>query len=603
MAAYSKHKERDPRDTVFKIQSILNDIGLTSVLRWADNPYDGACSNRVTLYPTSLGTNGKGTDELYATASAYAELMERIQNGALRNVNPFERINSDFGFRYFPDEQTRSVKDIVADPDPITADVLPKMGLTDEDAQTRYLRQISGYEGHEDARITVVPFADPVEGKIQLLPFLSLWNVTGSNGMAAGNTLEEAMVQALSEVFERKANQLLIQGKAVPPPIPYEEIKRYDGLYRLCEQVKEGGRYHVEILDCSMGKGWPVAAVCISDLQNGTFGLKLGAHPSFAVALERTLTEALQGRATMEGFTATCRAGSVEEADDFNNIPNVEKVGIGIYPATMFEEEPGWEYAPWTRWEGLDNKGFLQEMLRLLKEEGLHPLFRDTSFLGFPSCYVVVVDFSYMMKVDARVRRYSTTWLRTLECWSHFPELADDEARRMRVLLRFDEYSALNNQTGFTSCRELSKRYEFDRVGAYLCLRLRQFGDASHFFRKLRMREQDPNERAYLAAMTAYARAREWGQDGEQALALVRSRFRKDAADRVCADVADLDRVLCRQFPRMRCYDCARCEAAAAGACNQPAVIDVMRRIGGAMKAENVSQEALLAELSAMYDD
>lgn len=601
MATYSKYKDRNPRDTVFEIQRILNGAGLFPVLKWIDNSYDGVFSNRITLHPTLLGTNGKGTDELYASASGYAELMERIQNGMLRNVDPRQRYCEEFGFRYHPDEQCRLVSDIVANPDPLTADVLPKMGLTEAMAQKTYLRILSENEGLEGKTLTVAPFVDPAENKVHMVPYLVSWAVTGSNGMAAGNTLEEAMVQALSEVFERRANQLVILGKAVPPQIPEEEIKKYENLYRLVERVKEKGRYHVVLLDCSMGKGWPVAGICISDLKRGTFGIKLGAHPSFAVALERTLTEALQGRATMESFTQTCRMGTAEEASNYVNVPNVEKVGIGVYPASMFVEEPGWDYVPWTRWEGLDNKGFLQEMIRLLKEEGLHPLFRDTSFLGFPSCYVVVPSFSYLEEISPRKRRYITTWHKALKSWDHFPELTEEEAKRLLLLIRYSENSFFENETSFLSCRVFSERYDKDRVGAYLSLKLRQFEDALHFFRRLQSKERDSDESSYLGAMALYAKARCWGYAGEQAQTLVRSRFVQGVAERVCGDVVDLDQVMRRQFPRTRCYDCVHCEAAAAGACTEPVVANVVRQIGRAMSKDNVSQDALLAKLRAMY--
>lgn len=59
---YSKHKDNSPENTIYKIQGILNKAGLFTVLNWMDNDFKTAVSNRVTLYPTELGTNGKGTD-------------------------------------------------------------------------------------------------------------------------------------------------------------------------------------------------------------------------------------------------------------------------------------------------------------------------------------------------------------------------------------------------------------------------------------------------------------------------------------------------------------------------------------------------------------
>ena len=86
MSNYSKHKDRSPQDTVFEIQRILNEAGLFTTVQWTKSPYSGVSSNRVTLYPTELGTNGKGTDRLYASASGYAELMERIISSLRRRA-------------------------------------------------------------------------------------------------------------------------------------------------------------------------------------------------------------------------------------------------------------------------------------------------------------------------------------------------------------------------------------------------------------------------------------------------------------------------------------------------------------------------------------
>ena len=80
---YSKFKERKPEDTVLEIQRILHEVGLFPVISWGDKSYEGARSCRITLHPTEYGTNGKGTDELYATASGYGELIERLENNII----------------------------------------------------------------------------------------------------------------------------------------------------------------------------------------------------------------------------------------------------------------------------------------------------------------------------------------------------------------------------------------------------------------------------------------------------------------------------------------------------------------------------------------
>ena len=114
MPEYSKFKERKPEDTVFEIQKILNRIGLFPVVNWTPRSYEGARSNRITLYPTSLGTNGKGTDELYCSASGYGELIERLSNQMLPIRDRMDDVFPEVGFHEFPDEKVMTISEILA---------------------------------------------------------------------------------------------------------------------------------------------------------------------------------------------------------------------------------------------------------------------------------------------------------------------------------------------------------------------------------------------------------------------------------------------------------------------------------------------------------
>ena len=104
MSNYSKYKERMPQDTIFEIRRILNEMGLFPVQTWTNSAYEGAKSCRVSIYPTKLGSNGKGTDVLYSTASGFAELMERMNNGLLTIRDRRDSFYSEAGFYNFPDE-------------------------------------------------------------------------------------------------------------------------------------------------------------------------------------------------------------------------------------------------------------------------------------------------------------------------------------------------------------------------------------------------------------------------------------------------------------------------------------------------------------------
>ena len=599
MADYSKCKERKPEDTVFEIQRILNEIGLFPVVRWTSKCYEGACSNRVTLHPLTVGTNGKGTDELYCMASGFAELMERLNNALLFIRDRTDIIKDETGFHEFPDEKEKTVSELLADPDPCTKQILSDMGCDDFFSKLRFLTRSAEQYGPGNDVMPVVPFADPADGTVRYVPHALVLSVVGSNGMAAGNNLTEAMVQGVSEVFERAVSHELITGRAVPPEIPDEELKKYS-FYHLIEQVRAEGKYRVTLYDCSLGKGWPVAGICVNNLETGRFGLKLGAHPSFAVACERTLTESLQGR-NMEAFSGICKAGSLEEANNYINYPNVSKTGNGVYPATLFTGKPGWEFRPWTEWEGLDNRGFLRGMIQLLKKEGLHPLFRDTSFLGFPSCFIVVPGFSDLFLPGEMQSHYLVSASKTIMPWRRFPDLTAEEEDRLLRVIRYKRDSLLENQIWFFGLRPLSERYSLERIAAWLALKQGKFDISKDFFRRCGQKSGDKDEQIYYNAMEQYTKHRKDGLPADEVRKLIRQFYREDIARKVCEDTADENGVMQKNFSRFNCYDCRNCAVSKEGDCAYIPYRETMIKVYRAMKAENVSQEKLLAELLEHY--
>ena len=349
MSNYSKHKDRAPQDTIFEIQRILNEAGLFTTVQWIENQYNGVSSNRVTLYPTELGTNGKGTDRLYASASGYAELMERIQNNILTFRTAWIEQTGNAEYIMQPDERVMAIDEIIDQNDPFTSMLWDKLSLAAPLTKKMFLENIAETTEHRtDGKMLTLPYGDLTGNRVVWLPYYIVTTLYGSNGMAAGNTMEEAMVQGISELFERYVCGKLIRGECVPPEIPDEALKPFS-VWKLIEQIRAEGKYAVRVLDCSLGKGFPVAGLVITDLERGTFCLKLGSHPEFAVSVERTLTEVFQGRENLDIVTGMCSVSSEKDCVGYHNIPNVGKIGMGVYPAKLFTSEPDWEVViAWT---------------------------------------------------------------------------------------------------------------------------------------------------------------------------------------------------------------------------------------------------------------
>ncbi len=58
------------------------------------------------------------------------------------------------------------------------------------------------------------------DGEVVYFPSNLIENLFLSNGMSAGNTLAEAQVQCLSEIFERAVKREILEGEIALPDVP-----------------------------------------------------------------------------------------------------------------------------------------------------------------------------------------------------------------------------------------------------------------------------------------------------------------------------------------------------------------------------------------------
>ena len=118
--------------------------------------------------------------------------------------------------------------------------------------------------------------------------------------MSAGNNLDEAKVQCLSEIFERAIKRQIIEQEIILPDVPKDILAKYPGILAGIEELENKG-FSILVKDASLGGKFPVMCVTLMNPKTGGVLASFGAHPSFEVALERSLTELLQGR-SFEGL-------------------------------------------------------------------------------------------------------------------------------------------------------------------------------------------------------------------------------------------------------------------------------------------------------------
>lgn len=458
MEFYSKFKESMPEETIGRVRRLLDGIGAVVIEEWIHGLKD-VFSVRISLPGTTVGANGKGTSQLYALASAYGEFVERLQNGRLyRDAWPPSEIFGSGGFRRAPDETRRSMDDILRDPDPVTAALLDEQSLLRRagpgDRAGMAIAAMSGMESTTPVLLSLWAEIEPdgAEGGILCLPFYSLrrratvlvpermaWCVYSTNGMAAGNTMEEAAVQGLSEICERHVNREILLRREGLPDIPAEWLEPYPSLLSIIAGIESGGRYRVLLKDGTLNEGWPVALAILIDVEGRSYFPKAGAHPSFPVALERCLTEMAQGRDLLNetlprGFLTPFPAGDESAARGWN-LHNIQTAGIGPYPAELFSSSLS-RPSPWPG-IGTDNASMLRYLAGRILAMGYDVLVRDVSVLGLPSVQVIVPGLSETL-LPGREELGRQAWLfktrRGLACLA---DLTEDETRSLCRFLTY----------------------------------------------------------------------------------------------------------------------------------------------------------------------
>ena len=240
-------------------------------------------------------------------------------------------------------------------------------------------------------------------------------------------------------------------------------------------------------------------------------------------------------------------------------------------------------------------------MIRLLREEGVSPLVRDSSFLGFPACCIVIPGFKPMHYIDGTNVRLKRTVKRAAESFRHFPELSEAEVKRVLMLLRYWEHTYDKSVMVMLKGISGGRQYSNERIGAYLSLSIEDYAEAEHYFEKLARREDSREERAYYSAMKEFCRMKKDGREKEEIYAFLNCLRNGKTVRRVIADTGDYHALLLKELPPLKCPECASCPLRGKS-CSRPEEDELYLRIASHMKKENVSQEELLHLLHPIYE-
>ena len=292
---------------------------------------------------TRLFSNGKGASELAARASALGEYFERLSTNYFWTHFYLGETISQADFVHYPNEQW--IKP--------SSDKWPKELLTPElhkfynpEGTVKSSQLIDLNSGNAERGICAIPYTRLRDEKTVLFPVNIIGNLYVSNGMSAGNTLMEARTQALAEIFERDIKFKIIKEGICLPDVPEAVINRYPRIAAGIKGLRDAG-FGILIKDASLGGKYPVMSVTLLHPEDQGCFASFGAHPRFEVALERSLTELLQGRAmnSLKGFAAP--GFEMEEISDAQNLEIHFVDSSGVISWDYLRDTPDYPFVDW----------------------------------------------------------------------------------------------------------------------------------------------------------------------------------------------------------------------------------------------------------------
>ncbi|MFC0446431.1 OsmC domain/YcaO domain-containing protein [Pseudidiomarina halophila] len=393
---YIEGKDLPLEQTIANMTQILADLGMKiEIASWRNIvPHVWSLHIRDAASPMCF-TNGKGATKEAALASALGEFIERLSCNFFYNDQYFGEELANAEFIHYPNEKWFKPEADDSLPDAILDAYCRE--VYDPDGELRASHLVDTNSGNTERGICALPFVRHSDGETVYFPSNLIENLYLSNGMSAGNTLPEAQVQCLSEIFERAVKKQIIEQEIALPDVPETVLARYPHLVEGVQALEAQG-YPVLVKDASLGGQFPVACVTLMNPRTGGVFASFGAHPSMAVAIERSLTELLQGR-SFEGLNdlppPTFNSMEVTEPNNF-----VEHFidSSGVISWRFFSARSDYEFCEWD-FSG-SNQQEADTLFGIFAEMGKEVYVAQHNDLGAPVCRILVPDYSEVYPVE-----------------------------------------------------------------------------------------------------------------------------------------------------------------------------------------------------------
>ncbi|WP_418139289.1 30S ribosomal protein S12 methylthiotransferase accessory factor YcaO [Oceanimonas smirnovii] len=396
MKTFIPSKDAALEDSISRFQHKLQALGFNiEEASWL-NPVPHVWSVHIRDKECGLCfTNGKGATKKAALASALGEYFERLATNYFFADFYLGRDIAEGDFVHYPNEKWFPLPADNSLPGGLLDDYT--RGFYDPDGALTADMLIDLQSGNEERGICALPFERQGDNQTVYIPMNIVGNLYVSNGMSAGNTKTEARTQGLSEVFERSVKNRIIAERISLPAIPDEVMARYPHIQESIATLEAEG-FPIFAYDASLGGRYPVICVVLFNPANSTCFASFGAHPRFAVALERTVTELLQGRSLKDLDVFVPPSFDDDEVADHHNLETHFIDSSGLISWDLFQEKADYDFADWD-FSGSSEEEF-NHLMAIFNELKQPVYIADYEHLGVYACRILAPGMSDIYPVE-----------------------------------------------------------------------------------------------------------------------------------------------------------------------------------------------------------
>jgi len=389
-------KDCSLEETITNMSGLIESLGIKiEIAAWRNIvPHVWSVHIRDAESPMCF-TNGKGATKDAALCSALGEYLERMSNNYFYNDYYLGEERAKAEFVHYANEKWFKPGPNDSIPEGLMDQQL--MEIFDCEHELKASHLVDTNSGAIERGICALPFVRQSDQETVHIPANLIGNIFVSNGMSAGNTRYEARVQCLSEIFERAVKKQIILEELTLPDVPKAVIERFPTIAAGIAKLEEQG-FPVFVKDASLGGKFPVMCVAIMNPRTGGAFASFGGHPKFEVALERSLTELLQGR-SFEGLNdvppPTFNEFAIREPDNM-----VEHFidSTGVVSWKFFGQAADYEFSDWN-FSGSTEQEY-QYLMGILRDLDKEVYIADYEDLGAKACRILVPGYSEIYEVE-----------------------------------------------------------------------------------------------------------------------------------------------------------------------------------------------------------